>query len=263
MCALISSETTAKNKAEKYSIVAFDLDGTLTPSKSPLQPEMATIISRLLTHYKVAIISGAAFPQFQTQFLSHLACPPESLKNLFILPTNGSDVCVYNSEAWSCKQDKPFSVDEKQKIKGALEQAFTAAGFSLPEKTYGPAIEDRTTQITFSALGQEAPLEVKKTWDPDHAKREKIVAALKPLLPDFSVRIGGATSIDITRIGVDKAFGLRKILASLNIPAEKMLYIGDELFPNGNDGPATTIGADWLPVTGPEQTADFLLKLLN
>ncbi len=267
MCALISSDSSlisgAQNKVKKYDVVAFDLDGTLTPSKSPLQPEMATILGRLLLHHKVAVISGAAFPQFQTQFLIHLNCPPESLKNLIILPTNGSNVCVYENSTWDCKQDKPFSVAEKQQIKGALEQAFAAAGFAVPEKTYGPAIEDRATQITFSALGQEAPLEIKKSWDPDHAKRQKIVDALKPLLPEFSARIGGATSIDITRVGIDKAYGLKKVLASLKITPEKMLYIGDELFPDGNDAPATTIGADWLPVTGPEETATFLATFLS
>src|ERR1035441_10285233 len=61
--------------------------------------------------------------------------------------------------------------------------------------------QDRGSQITFSALGQQAPLEEKKKWDPDFAKRKKIKAILDKLIPEFSVRMGGATSVDITKTG--------------------------------------------------------------
>jgi phosphomannomutase len=66
-------------------------------------------------------------------------------------------------------------------------------------------------------LGQQAPLEEKKKWDPDFAKRKKIKALLDKLIPEFSVRLGGATSIDVTKHGIDKAYGIRKLRDVLGI----------------------------------------------
>ena len=119
---------------------------------------------------------------------------------------------------------------QKAKIIDALNKETGASGFAAT-KTWGPTIEDRESQITYSALGQEAPLDAKKTWDPDFAKRQKIKAALDRDLPDFSVRLGGTTSIDVTLPGIDKAYGIQKLRDILGIATKDMLYVGDALFP--------------------------------
>ncbi len=264
MCALILPSKITKNVAEHIDIFAFDLDGTLAPSKSPLQPEMAKILAQILQRWKVAVISGASFSQFETQFLKNLPCPPAFLSNLTILPTDGGEMCRYNTDSqWHCQKDRPFTDEEKKKIIDAFEQAFTATGFIKPQKTYGQIIEDRSTQVTFSAYGMHAPLTVKETWDPDHKKRAAMIAVLKPLLPGCAIHIGGATSIDVTRAGIDKAYGLRKLLTTLHISARRMLYFGDELFPDGNDAPALTVGATCVAVQGPEETAKILQGFLK
>ena len=263
MCALISLNDRVKILPNAIDIIAFDLDGTLAPSKSPLQPEMAAVLVQVLQYWKIAVISGASFTQFQTQFLRNLPCPATLLSNLSILPTDGGELCRYTESQWHCKQDQPFTSEEKKKIEAAFEQAFTVTGFVKPEKTYGAIIEDRSTQITFSAFGMQAPLDVKKAWDSDHRKRMAMVAVLKPLLPGFAIHIGGSTSIDITRAGIDKAYGLRKLFAVYDISPERMLYIGDELFPDGNDAPALTVGALCIAVKGPEETKQILEGLLN
>ena len=100
-----------------------------------------------------------------------------------------------------------------RKIVGALEEAVRATGLQ-EKKIWGELIEDRESQITYSALGQQAPLKEKKKWDPDFAKRKKIKAILDWSLPDFSVRLGGSTSIDVTLPGIDKAYGIRKLATS-------------------------------------------------
>ncbi len=264
MCALISLKNIAQIVPKNIDIIAFDLDGTLAPSKSPLQPEMAAVLIKILQHWKVAVISGASFAQFQSQFLHNLPCPISLLANLSILPTDGGELCRYDAHTnkWQCTQDQPFTDEEKQKIREAFAHAFTTVGFVQPPTTYGPIIEDRSTQITFSAYGMEAPLDIKKTWDPEHRKRSAMVAALKPLLPGFSIHIGGATSIDITRAGIDKAYGLRKLLTTFSITPQRMVYVGDELFPDGNDAPALTVGALCVAVQGPEETIQVLKNLL-
>jgi hydroxymethylpyrimidine pyrophosphatase-like HAD family hydrolase len=123
-------------------------------------------------------------------------------------------------------------------------------------------IEDRGSQITFSGLGQQAPLDEKKKWDPDFAKRKKIKALLDKLIPEFSVRLGGATSIDVTKHGIDKAYGIRKLRDVLDIPIPEMLYIGDAVFPGGNDYPAKEAGALCIEVKDPHETKRVIEAIL-
>jgi len=233
------------------SLIVFDLDGTLAQSKAAIDSEMATLLTGLLGVAKVAIISGGDLPQFQTQVLAHLP-QDDRLKGLSILPTCGTRFYQY-AGAWQKLYAEDLSATQKQKIIAALNTAVDASGFRAT-KTWGDAIEDRESQITYSALGQQAPLDEKKTWDPDFAKRTKIKAILDPLLPDFAVQLGGATSIDVTLPGIDKAYGIGKLRDTLHIPIAEMIYVGDALFPGGNDYPARRTGAVCIQVANPDET---------
>ncbi len=233
------------------TLIVFDLDGTLALSKSAVDPEMAALLGRLLAVVRVAIISGGDFPQFETQVLAKLPAGAE-LGDLSILPTSGTKFFQYK-DGWQKLYSEDFTPDQKKKIVDALSKAVAESGFAA-KKTWGEAIEDRGTQITYSALGQQAPLDEKNTWDPDFAKRKKIKALLEPMLPEFSIGLGGSTSIDVTLPGIDKAYGIRKLRDVLGVPIEAMLFIGDALFPGGNDYPAKAAGAESIAVRDPEET---------
>ena len=232
-------------------LIVFDLDGTLAKSKSALDAEMSTLLHDLLDVVKVAVISGGDWPQFEKQLLSHLP-HDQSLTNLSVLPTCGTKFFRYSGD-WTKIYSEDFTADEKKKIIDSLNKAFQAAGFKI-EKVWGEMIEDRGSQITLSALGQQAPLAEKEKWDPDFAKRKKIKAILDPLIPGFSVRLGGTTSIDVTKPGIDKAYGIRKLRDILGVSLKEMIYIGDALFPGGNDYPAEEAGVASIPVRGPNET---------
>ncbi len=232
-------------------LIVYDLDGTLAESKSSIDAEMAGLLHGLLGVAKVAVISGGDWPQFEKQVISHLP-KDERLANLSLLPTCGTKFFRYDGH-WAKIYSEDFTEDQKTKIVASLKFAVDKAGFKV-EKTWGPAIEDRGSQITFSALGQQAPLEEKDKWDHDYAKRKKIKAILDPLISDFSVRMGGATSIDVTKPGIDKAYGIRKLRDVLGIAIKEMVYIGDALFPGGNDYPAEEAGVVSIPVRGPNET---------
>lgn len=232
-------------------LIIFDLDGTLAESKAALDPEMAILFSRLIDTVKVAIISGGDWPQFEKQVLGRL--PKEKhLKNLSILPTCGTKFYQYK-HGWKKLYSEDFTADEKTKIIASLNEAIKQSRTKVA-KTWGEQIEDRGSQITFSALGQKAPLDAKQGWDPKFAKRKKIKAILDKTLPEFSVQMGGATSIDITKPGIDKAYGIRKLKKILDIKISEMLFIGDALFDGGNDHPARTTGADCIQVKDPDET---------
>jgi hypothetical protein len=200
---------------------------------------------------KVAIISGGAWQQFETQILAHMPSG-DSLNNLLLLPTCGTRFYRYQTD-WQLLYAEDFTAVQRQKILDALRQTIDQTG-EKATKTWGEVIEDRGSQITFSALGQQAPLEEKKKWDPDFAKRKKMVAVLQPLISEFSVRLGGATSIDVTQHGIDKGYGIQKLHDVLRIEISEMLFIGDAVFPGGNDYPAKQAGALSIRVRDPHET---------
>jgi phosphomannomutase len=241
-------------------LIVFDLDGTLAPSKSPIDDEMASLLRSLLDVEKVAIISGGDFPQFQQQVIDRLPAGSD-LAKLSILPTSGTKFFTYDGQ-WRKLYSDDLSDDEKKKIEDALNQAVQQSGFQ-PQESWGERIEDRGTQITYSALGQQAPLEAKEKWDSDFAKRQKIKAILDGLIPNFSVRLGGTTSIDVTRPGIDKAYGIRKLRDVFNIPIAEMLFIGDALFPGGNDYPAKEAGTDSIQVRDPDECKRVIETIID
>jgi HAD superfamily hydrolase (TIGR01484 family) len=233
-------------------LIVFDLDGTLAPSKSPIDDEMAALLTSLLDVAKVAIISGGGYPQFQTQVVAHLP-QDDRLKDLSLLPTCGTRFYQYKGGDWQLLYAEDFTDAEKATIIGALQKAVAASGFAV-QQVWGETIEDRGSQITYSALGQQAPLEAKEKWDPDFAKRKAIKALLDTTLPNFSVHMGGTTSIDVTKPGIDKAYGIRKLRDILGIAISEMIYVGDALFPGGNDYPARETGAVCIQVRDPDES---------
>jgi phosphomannomutase len=232
-------------------LIVFDLDGTLAESKAAIDEEMVKILNALIDVVKVAIISGGDWPQFEKQVLSHLT-NKQSFKNLSILPTCGTKFYQYKS-GWKKIYSEDFTSEEKKKIISSLTTAVEEQGFK-PEKIWGEQIEDRGSQITYSALGQEAPLKEKKEWDPGFVKRKKIQNALSKTIPEFSVNLGGTTSVDITKPGIDKAYGIKKLREILNIKKKEMIFIGDAIFPGGNDYPAKAAGVASISVKDPNET---------
>ena len=232
-------------------LIVFDLDGTLAESKAPLDAEMATLLAALLAIVKVAIISGGNWPQFEKQVLSNLL-HDQHLQNLSLLPTCGTKFYQYKS-SWKQLYSEDFTAQEREKIIRSLKDVSNDSGFQAAQ-VWGEVIEDRGSQITFSALGQQAPIEEKKKWDADFAKRKTMKASLDKLIPEFSVRLGGTTSIDVTKPGIDKAYGIRKLRDTLSIAIDEMIFVGDALFPGGNDYPAKEAGALSIQVRNPKET---------
>jgi phosphomannomutase len=232
-------------------LIVFDLDGTLAESKSSLDAEMATLLGTLLGIVKVAVISGGNWPQFERQVLSNLPSD-ERLKNLSLLPACGTQFYEYKP-GWKQLYSEDLTVEEKEKITRSLQQVIDRLGFRAP-KVWGEVIEDRGSQITFSALGQQAPIEEKKKWDPAFTKRRNMKEALDQLIPEFSVHLGGTTSIDVTKPGIDKAYGIRKLRDTLGIEIREMLFVGDALFPGGNDYPAKLAGVQSIEVRDPDES---------
>ncbi len=241
--------------------VAFDLDDTLAVSKSRIDDRMADLLARLVQATDVCIISGGRFEQFESQVLQHLTADPQALAALHLMPTCGTRYYRWVDGDWQLIYAEDLADEDKHRIVTVLEQG--ARDLDLWEDhAWGDRIEDRGSQITFSALGQQAPPTEKYQWDPDNQKKQHLRAYAAERLPDLEVRVGGSTSVDVTRRGIDKAYGMRKLMQQLGIAADEILFVGDRLEPGGNDYPVRAVGVRCVEVTCWQDTADYVERLL-
>jgi phosphomannomutase len=243
-------------------LVAFDLDDTLAPSKTAIDPRMAALLVDLLGRVEVCIISGGQYGQFTAQVIDRLTGATDAaLERLHLMPTCGTQYYRHESGAWKQVYAQNLTDDEKQRAMAAVESEARRLGY-WETRTWGPILEDRGSQITFSALGQGAPVEVKTVWDADGVKKNTLREAAQALLPDLEVRSGGSTSVDITRRGIDKAYGMTRLAELTGIPLDDMLFVGDRLDANGNDYPVKVLGVECHAVEGWHDTAAFLDELI-
>jgi HAD superfamily hydrolase (TIGR01484 family) len=252
------------------SLIVFDLDGTLAPTKSPLQPDMSCALTELLTHKKVAVISGGAYKQFRKQLISGLDCSTSLLKNLFIFPTTATSFYRYN-KGWKNVYSYALPLVQKQKIRQAVKEVFKEINYVHPQKIYGKTLEDRGSQMSYSFLGQDVVAQLgkkgvrlKEEWTKKNTPLKLMVARmLQKKLPELEVHAAGFTTIDITKKGIDKAYGIYQIEKHLHIPIRAMVFIGDALYRGGNDAAAKKSGVQTIAVKGPEDTIAIIKKILK
>ncbi len=245
---------------ENYEAFVFDLDGTLAESKSALTEVVSQFLCKLLSAGKtVGIISGGWMPQFEKQFLRNFNCPKEYWKNLYLMPTSGATMYRWNGEGWVEEYSYTIPEEDDKLIRDSFGKVLDKVSFPRPvEGKWGKQIENRVTQITYSALGQAAPVAEKEAWDKDDSKKHEIVKLLTPLLPKYSVKSGGTTSVDVTLKGVDKGFGMEKFFEISGHTKDDTLFTGDRIYKGGNDYEVVRTGVDTCQVN---DYKDMLKKL--
>lgn len=243
-------------------MVVFDLDDTLSISKSRIDPRMAAALARLAARVDVCIISGGRIEQFDAQVLQHVEFDAESRRRVHLMPTCGTRYYRWIDGGWGEVYAENFTDADKRRVIAALAEAAQELGLWEPDP-WGERIEDRGSQVTFSALGQSAPPAAKYAWDPDGSKKRRLREAVAARLPDLEVRSGGSTSVDVTRKGIDKAYGLRRLMESLDVTLDQVLFIGDRLDEGGNDYPVKAMGIPCVAVTCWEDTAEYVESLLE
>lgn len=246
----------------RKKLIAFDMDGTLAPSKSSIPDRIAGLLIQLLEKYQVCVISGLRFETYKEHLLVSLG-QNKNLTRLHLMPTSGTQYYRFNpkNSDWTLVYADFFSDTEKLKIKKALLAGLEQSGYKS-KKIYGELIDDRGSQITLSILGQDVAKElgmrgvdIKEKWDPDGSKKLKLREIIAPMIPEFEVRAAGTTSIDVTRPGIDKAYGMQKLLTRLSISKEEVLFMGDKMMEGGNDYPVKMMGIDSLAVSSWRETA--------
>ena len=248
--------------ADATRCVVFDLDDTLAPSKQLISQRTAGLLTRLLERVEVSIISGARIEQFERQVLTQISSGYANLDRLHIMPTCGTRYYRYLDGQWRQRYTEDLSAKEKERIVAAMTGCAAELGL-VEATTWGEVIEDRESQLTFSALGQTAPIGAKSAWDPDGSKKERLRTCVAARIPDLEVRSGGSTSIDVTRKGIDKAYGIGKLVDALGLSLDQFLFIGDRLDPGGNDYPVRALGVPCLQVADHLETDVLIQQLLD
>jgi HAD superfamily hydrolase (TIGR01484 family) len=239
----------------------FDLDDTLAESFKAPTEEMVEKIAKLTGHIPVAIISGASFERMREEILDPVVeLVPEPL--LFAFPDSASIGYTFEAGVWDRVYSLEFRDEQLEKIKKVIEACASESGV-MSDVQYEPKILLERTQVRYAALGLNASEADKDSWDTDKSKRRKLKALLDERLTDCEVLIGGRTTIDITRKGVDKAYGVRWLSEHLQIPTNEMFYVGDALYEGGNDQVVIATGIDARQTSGPDETLSILDELLS
>ncbi|MDP3735571.1 MAG: HAD-IIB family hydrolase [bacterium] len=226
----------------------FDLDDTLTRSKTEIAPEMFYELLALARSVPVIVVSGATRQQIEKQ-IPHVSVLPRGM----ILAQNGNDATESGGAAfWHAA----LRDTEKQEILTHVRSAAERMGTPVNPAT----LEDRGCQISLSFVGHNAPREEKVRFDPDRSRRRELLAALPFRSMMCTVSIGGTTCLDYTRRGAQKGDNVRRLMEREGW--RSALYVGDALVPGGND--ESVIGVcDTRQVSGPRETASVIRELLG
>lgn len=248
--------------------LAFDIDDTIAITKSPISKRMAKLFEILMERFEICVISGGKFKIHTMQIINEMASTPkEKMAKLHVLSTCGTQYYKLDTftDTWKTIYKDSIPEDDKLKIKQVLEESARELGFWC-ESPAGEIIEDRDTQITFSALGQLASPKDKYAWDPTNEKKLAIRNLCQKKYSKYEFRAGGTTSIDVTPFGIDKAFGINQLIKLNGIKKEDILFFGDKLEPGGNDYPVLQMGIDCIEVSSEKETEkilDSFVKLLG
>jgi len=244
---------------EKYSykkVIVADVDETICETCHVVEEKMAKVIDSLIAKgFMFAFISGTEPKYLREMITSKLR------QKHFLLPATGT-ICLEMDSGQEHSGQEYYRYmltdEERKEILMALRQL--TREFSIQSlTTVEDQIQDRGTQVVLSAIGRNAPLDKKKAFDPDASKRKVWIRYLRSILGDekYEINYAGTTSIDITKKGLDKAWGIKKFAEYFSIPLSSILFIGDKTQPGGNDYPATKV-VDFLTVKNPEDTFRLL-----
>ena len=234
----------------------FDLDDTLTPSKSLIEDAHLPILKRLTEHADVIVVSGHG----ESDIRSHLT---EALHGCFyVLGQNGNRAVTKDGTVlWNNSLDQ----GQREAIFAFIVKARAHLNYTVTNEN--DIVEDRDSQIAFSLIGHHEDKAKKDAFDPKHEIRFKLltdlaadVEALKHA--NVEVRIGGTTNLDFFEYGKNKGYNVNAFVTQMGWDKTECLYIGDALFPGGND--ETVVGViPTHPIKNHFETYEFIEKMLS
>jgi hypothetical protein len=222
---------------------------------------MTARILQLLERMPFAVLTGRAFQQLDADFLKTLADSPHA-ERAYLVTSGAAEAFTCEENSWVSAYAFKLGDDEVTKIRAAIDASLSETGVLEGLPCYGERYLNKGSLFAYAMLGVPLPKAIDSSWDPGNARRSKLWHSLKEKLPEFDVVMGGMTSIDITKKGVNKAYGIGWLSERLGIAPGDILFVGDALYPGGNDEIIRTTGAQIRVTSGPEETERIIEELL-
>lgn len=231
---------------KQYRHLFFDMDETIAPSRQTIRPEMYELLSSL--PYDIVVVSG--------QTVEKIVWQSNRLRSITLGQNGNHATDEAGNELWHVPLDELHRQEILEHIK-----SLSALLDSEPNPVWDP-IEDRGAQITFSPVGNTAPVELKKSYDPDGSKRAALLRSMPFHSEDLAVKIAGSTSIDYIHKDRHKGANIEKLLSYTGWNKRECVYFGDKLHSGGND--ESVIGViDTIAVNDHRDTYQKLRKMLE
>lgn len=218
--------------------IFFDLDSTLTPSRAEILPDHKPLFERLCQSKDVSVVSGGMMEQFKKQL------PIEQKGLYYVLSQQGNYALDKNGAVlW---QERVTS--EQEEVARNVAAIFIEA-FQKIRPTHitdmNDTFENRGSLLAISVVGFHAPNEIKYAADPDQSIRRQLIADHPGEVEQLrkvglQIMPAGTTTFDIILEGKHKGYNITRFIEKMGWNKDDCLYIGDALFPGGND--ETVIG---------------------
>ena len=252
---MTSSVTRMIMEGRSFSHFFFDLDNTLTRSKSPIRDDHARTLEALSSKASIVVVSGAKEDEIRKRI-------PFLEKGMYILAQNGNHAEYAGVTLW----DRVLSEEQKRAISLCVSKMHRT--LSLDVRDPSDLVVDRGCQIAYSLIGHHEDIQKKEQFDPDFKKRKDLLNTFKTELAvlqrevNVDVLLGGTTNLDFIEAGKNKGFNVKALIEHMGWDARSCVYFGDALFPGGNDETVRGV-IDVQPVQNYEETFAILSALLE
>lgn len=206
-------------------LLVFDLDGTVTHHRTPIEPTTYDCLASLIPQYKLLMLGAGTCERIHRQI---------GKLPIDILSNYGMEEAVYDETLCGMRtiRYECFPIDRASVEARIL--AFREA-HALPVLYGEGLIAYRTGAFTLPVLGSETPLEKKLTYDPDRKKRVSLLPDLIARFPDYTVTLSGTSSFDFCPFPYSKYYALDRYAREHGYAHGEIRFFGNEFFRGGND----------------------------
>ena len=197
----------------------FDVDGTLTPSRLPIDKNFEQFFLNWMKDKNVYLVTGSD----KDKTIEQVG------KKIWFNVTRAYQSCgnaVYEKGKLIRQSDFKLDVELQRML-------FTLQACSDWKHHHGNHIEERIGLVNYSTIGRNCDQSSRNAyydWDQLKGERKLFCKMIEDTFPHLEASIGGEISIDIYPKGQNKA----QVLNDLEGP---ITFFGDRCEPGGNDYP--------------------------
>ena len=205
-------------------VFAFDLDGTLTQHKTPLEEKNRSILERLAQRYTLIMVGAGNCMRIHNQLGRF---PMDVIGNY------GMQYAKYADGELKLVRDDVVVCENKNLIEEKVRLIREKYGFT---KFAGESVEYHASGcLTLPLLGTKADQSDKLAFDPHRKKRRAIYDEVCAAFPDYNVFVGGSSSFDMAPKPFNKYYALDLWCRENSVEHGEVVFVGDDYGLGGND----------------------------